>query len=91
AYVLAGELLAAGGDHRVAFPTYTEMFVKYSGITRKANAGPFMAPGSRLRIALRNWMFNNKLMLRMMLKMTDNIAEGVELKDYERETEACGR
>jgi 2-polyprenyl-6-methoxyphenol hydroxylase-like FAD-dependent oxidoreductase len=90
-YVLAGELLAAGGDHRVAFPRYTEMFRKYSGVAKKANAGPFLAPGSKLKTALRNWMFNSKLMLKLMLKMTDNYATDIELTDYERESAACGR
>jgi hypothetical protein len=90
-YVLAGELLAANGDHRVAFQRYEDAFRKYSTVTRKANAGPFLAPRSRVRIALRNWMFNNGLMLKMMLKMADSLASGIELRDYERETAARGR
>jgi 2-polyprenyl-6-methoxyphenol hydroxylase-like FAD-dependent oxidoreductase len=90
-YVLAGELLAADGDHRVAFQRYEDAFRKYSTVTRKANAGPFLAPGSRLRIGMRNWMFNSRLMLKLMLKMADSLASGIELRDYERETAACGR
>ncbi|MEV4312926.1 FAD-dependent monooxygenase [Actinocrispum sp. NPDC049592] len=82
AYVLAGELLTAGGDHRVAFQAYQEAFHTYASINRKANAGPFLAPPSKWRIRMRDWMFNSKLMLELMLKMTDNFASRIELKDY---------
>jgi 2-polyprenyl-6-methoxyphenol hydroxylase-like FAD-dependent oxidoreductase len=83
AYVLAGELLAAGGDHRVAFRRYEEQFRGYAGITRKGNAGPFLAPPSRLRIAMRNQMFRSGFLLTAMLKLIDRFATGIELRDYE--------
>ncbi|MFB9831655.1 FAD-dependent monooxygenase [Actinoallomurus acaciae] len=82
AYVLAGELLAARGDHRTAFARYEEGFRGYAAISRKGNAGPFLAPPNALRMRMRNWMFNSPLMLRMMLKMTDRFATGIELRDY---------
>jgi 2-polyprenyl-6-methoxyphenol hydroxylase-like FAD-dependent oxidoreductase len=81
AYVLAGELLAAQGDHRVAFKAYEEAFLKYATITRKGNAGPFLAPGSKLKIRMRNWMFK-PFFLKMMLKLTDKFATSIDLKDY---------
>ncbi|WP_344934763.1 FAD-dependent monooxygenase [Sphaerisporangium flaviroseum] len=82
AYVLAGELAAAGGDHRVAFQRYEEEFRGYAKIARNGNAGPFMAPGTPRRIRMRNAMFKHRLMLKMMLKMTDVFATNITLKDY---------
>lgn len=82
AYVLAGELLAAGGDHRVAFRRYEEVFRDYAKIAKQGNAGPFLAPPTRMRMRLRNWTFKSGLLLRMMLKMTDRFATDIDLKDY---------
>jgi 2-polyprenyl-6-methoxyphenol hydroxylase-like FAD-dependent oxidoreductase len=82
AYVLAGELVAAYGDHRVAFQRYEEEFRSYASISKKGSAGPFLAPGSRTRMRLRNWTFKSAFLLRMMLKMTDKFATGITLKDY---------
>jgi 2-polyprenyl-6-methoxyphenol hydroxylase-like FAD-dependent oxidoreductase len=82
AYVLAGELLAAQGDHRVAFTAYEDAFRTYASVTRKGNAGPFLAPGTKTRMRLRNWMFKSSFLLRAMLKMTDKFATSIDLKDY---------
>lgn len=83
AYVLAGELLKAGGDHTVAFARYEELLRGYGKGPEKANAGPFLAPPSRLRIRLRNWTFKSKFLLKMMLKLTDDLATAIDLDDYE--------
>jgi 2-polyprenyl-6-methoxyphenol hydroxylase-like FAD-dependent oxidoreductase len=82
AYVLAGELLAAGGEHRAAFERYESRFRGYAKISRQGNAGPFLAPASRARMAVRNWMFRSPWMLRLLLKATDRFATGIELPDY---------
>ncbi|MEO3811040.1 FAD-dependent monooxygenase [Sphaerisporangium sp. B11E5] len=82
AYVLAGELAAAGGDHRVAFPAYDRTMHGYAKIARSGNAGPFLAPPTRWRIRMRNAMFNRRLMLRLMLTLTDRFATDIVLKDY---------
>jgi 2-polyprenyl-6-methoxyphenol hydroxylase-like FAD-dependent oxidoreductase len=82
AYVLAGELLAAGGDHRVAFRRYEEVFRGYAKISRQGNAGPFLAPPSKLRMRMRNWMFQSRILLRTLLWMTDRFATDIDLKDY---------
>lgn len=82
AYVLAGELALAGGDHRAAFERYDAVLHPYAKAARKVNAGPFMAPPTKLRIRLRNWTFNNRLMYKLMMKMTDDFANDVELPDY---------
>jgi 2-polyprenyl-6-methoxyphenol hydroxylase-like FAD-dependent oxidoreductase len=81
AYVLAGELLSA--DHRVAFRDYEEQLRVYSKVTRKGNAGPFLAPPTRLRIAARNQMFRSGVLFKASLKLIDRFATGIELKDYE--------
>jgi 2-polyprenyl-6-methoxyphenol hydroxylase-like FAD-dependent oxidoreductase len=82
AYVLAGELLAAGGDHRVAFARYEELFRDYAKISQRGSAGPFLAPPSPLRIRLRDWTFKSRFLLGLMLKATDKFATDIELKDY---------
>jgi 2-polyprenyl-6-methoxyphenol hydroxylase-like FAD-dependent oxidoreductase len=82
AYVLAGELLAAGGDHRAAFARYEEQFRGYAKISQRGSAGPFLAPPSPLRIKLRDWTFKSRFLLGLMLKATDKFATGIELKDY---------
>jgi 2-polyprenyl-6-methoxyphenol hydroxylase-like FAD-dependent oxidoreductase len=82
AYVLAGELAAAGGDHRVAFRRYEEEFRGYAKVARKGNAGPFLAPPTQARITMRNQMFKRRLLLKSMLWMTDRFASNIDLKDY---------
>jgi len=82
AYVLAGELAAAGGDHRVAFARYEEQMRGYAKIAKSGNAGPFLAPGSPARIRMRDWTFKHGFLLGLMLKMTDKFATDITLKDY---------
>ncbi|MEU8144922.1 FAD-dependent monooxygenase [Nonomuraea sp. NPDC048901] len=82
AYVLAGELAAANGDHRVAFRRYEEGFREYAKVSEKGNAGPWLAPPSKGRIRMRNWMFKASFMLKLMMKMADDFAENIALKDY---------
>lgn len=82
AYVLAGELVAAGGDHTAAFRRYEERMRRYARVAGKANAGAFLAPPTRLRIRLRNLVFKSPPLLRLMLKATDGLANDVELPDY---------
>ncbi|HVX46108.1 MAG TPA: FAD-dependent monooxygenase [Mycobacteriales bacterium] len=82
AYVLAGELLAAGGDHRIAFQRYEEQFQRYAKVSERASAGPFLAPGSKLKMTLRNWTFKAGFLFRLMMKLTDKFATDIELKDY---------
>ncbi|SFW80863.1 FAD-dependent monooxygenase [Amycolatopsis australiensis] len=82
AYVLAGELLAAGGDHRVAFARYEAQFRDYAKVAQRGSAGPFLAPPSRLRIRLRDWTFKSRFLLGLVLKATDKFATDIELRDY---------
>jgi 2-polyprenyl-6-methoxyphenol hydroxylase-like FAD-dependent oxidoreductase len=82
AYVLAGELAAAGGDHRVAFQKYDEAFRGYAKVAGQGSAGPFLAPSTWGRIRMRNWLFKRRFLLRAMLRVTDRFATDIELKDY---------
>ncbi|ADJ46938.1 FAD-dependent oxidoreductase [Amycolatopsis mediterranei S699] len=82
AYVLAGELLEAGGDHRVAFARYEELMRDYAKVSQRGSAGPFLAPPSRLRITLRDWTFKSRFLLGLMLKATDKFATDIELPGY---------
>ncbi|MEU8383610.1 FAD-dependent monooxygenase [Streptosporangium sp. NPDC048865] len=82
AYVLAGELAAAGGDHRTAFRRYEEILRGYARVTRKGNAGPFLAPATWRRIRMRNWIFKRRFLLRAMLRITDRFATDIRLEDY---------
>jgi len=82
--VLAGELAEADGDHRTAFPRYDERMLRYSKVARTGNAGPFLAPPSRLRIAMRNSTFRNRLLFAGMMKLTDAFATDLDLPEYPR-------
>ncbi|MFI7122170.1 FAD-dependent monooxygenase [Amycolatopsis sp. NPDC049868] len=82
AYVIAGELAAANGDHELAFRRYDEKFRGYAKIARNANAGPFLAPPTKLRIKLRDQMFRRPFLLRGMLWVTDKFATDITLDEY---------
>jgi hypothetical protein len=80
--VLAGELAAAGGDHRTAFARYDEQLHRYAKIARQGSAGPFLAPRTPAKIRMRNWTFKYSWLLRLMMKLTDRFATNIELRDY---------
>lgn len=82
AYVLAGELAAAGGDHRVAYRQYEEHFRRYAKVSKRASAGPFLAPATQRKMRMRNLTFKSAFLLRAMLKLTDKFATDINLKDY---------
>ncbi|MEV0620446.1 FAD-dependent monooxygenase [Nonomuraea sp. NPDC050404] len=82
AYVLAGELAAAGGDHRVAFAEYERLLRPYAKVARNGNAGPYLAPATPMRIRMRNWMFKYNFLLGLMMKMSDKYASDIDLKTY---------
>ncbi|SDK69728.1 2-polyprenyl-6-methoxyphenol hydroxylase [Nonomuraea maritima] len=82
AYVLAGELAEAAGDHRAAFAAYERHMRPYAKIAENGNAGPFMAPPTKARMWARNLVFRSSFLLRMMIKMGDSFATDIDLKDY---------
>jgi 2-polyprenyl-6-methoxyphenol hydroxylase-like FAD-dependent oxidoreductase len=87
AYVLAGELAAAGGDHRVAFPRYDAEMRAYVNRNRTREPGGTrgFAPSSRLGIWLRNQSMNVMTRLpgagRMMAGRQEAV-NAITLEDY---------
>src|SRR6185312_2174411 len=59
AYVLAGELQAAGGDHRTAFARYEQQMRGYVQECQKMadGASTFFVPSTNLMIWVRNQMY----------------------------------
>ncbi len=82
AYVLAGELAAAGDDHRTALAGYDRVMHRYARIARRGNAGGFLAPSSRLRIRLRDATFRNRMLLATTMRLTDLFANDIALPEY---------
>ncbi|GAA4618848.1 FAD-dependent monooxygenase [Actinoallomurus liliacearum] len=87
AYVLAGELAAAHGDHRVAFARYEEEMRDYAAGCQKLGDGvaKLMVPGSRALAAFLNRYYKVMPYLpgaSMASKMARKAAEGIALRDY---------
>jgi 2-polyprenyl-6-methoxyphenol hydroxylase-like FAD-dependent oxidoreductase len=89
AYVLAGELAAAGGDHRVAFARYEEAMRDYAGGCQKLGegVGKWMVPQSRFMA----WFLNQNYKLipyvpwkGLMAKSVKKTASAITLRDYGR-------
>ncbi|MET3430144.1 2-polyprenyl-6-methoxyphenol hydroxylase-like FAD-dependent oxidoreductase [Actinoplanes tereljensis] len=84
AYVLAGELAAAGGDHRVAFAAYEKRIGKFARGTQKGGdtTGMFLAPKTDRGIRVRNYMNNQKWFLDLTFKIAADRSSSFELPDY---------
>ncbi|MGW0891911.1 FAD-dependent monooxygenase [Saccharopolyspora sp. NPDC002578] len=87
AYVLAGELAAAGGDHRVAFPAYEQAMRRFvdraQEFARGAGDGGLMPDSSRqLRRRNRSVRLLPYLPKRLVARGMERVADTVELKDY---------
>ena len=90
AYVLAGELAAAGGDHRVAFPRYEQVVSRYA---RKAQGdgemtGRFLAPKTARGLRTRNWLHNRAWFMALTYKIAGDRSAGINLPDYEERVAA---
>jgi 2-polyprenyl-6-methoxyphenol hydroxylase-like FAD-dependent oxidoreductase len=89
AYVLAGELAAAGGDHRVAFGRYEEIMRPYVTSGQKLPPGGVrgFAPGSALTIALRAASMRSmgRWPMRKVLAAQFAKAADITLPDYDRQ------
>ncbi|GAA1555617.1 FAD-dependent monooxygenase [Kribbella lupini] len=81
AYVLAGELAVAQGNHVAAFAQYDEIMKRYAKIAGNSNAGRFLAPRTATGIKLRNWFLGSR-MFQLMTKYADKAANDIELRDY---------
>ncbi|MFC0548813.1 FAD-dependent monooxygenase [Kutzneria chonburiensis] len=83
AYVLAGELAQARGDHQAALAAYERRMRGYAGRWQKgASPGQFLAPSNAALLWLRNAMFSTKTVQKMMVAGTTRLASDVELPDY---------
>ncbi|MFI5777989.1 FAD-dependent monooxygenase [Nocardia sp. NPDC051570] len=82
AYVLAGELAVADGEHTVAYARYTEIMRRYAKIAGNPNGGRFLSPKTAVGIRLRNWFLGSPA-FGLMMKYGDNAANDIDLRDYE--------
>ncbi|WAL69622.1 FAD-dependent monooxygenase [Amycolatopsis cynarae] len=87
AYVLAGELAAAGGDHRIAFARYEQEVraAAEAGLKQAKGAGPFLAPATEAKIRSRNRAYRflgRQPLLGLFRRMALKAANTLSLKDY---------
>ncbi|MFF4851159.1 FAD-dependent monooxygenase [Streptomyces sp. NPDC001194] len=87
AYVLAGELAAARGDHRVAFGRYEAEMREYAVGCQKMGDGVarLMVPGSRVLATVLNRYYRVMPYLpgkNMAAKIARKAAENISLRDY---------
>ncbi|KUL35427.1 FAD-dependent oxidoreductase, partial [Streptomyces sp. NRRL F-4489] len=84
AYVLAGELAQAQGDHRTAFARYENRLRKYAKgcQTGGDRTGKFLAPGTAAGIRFRNSLLSRPLFLNGMLKLGEKVSSTVALPNY---------
>ncbi|MFI7316740.1 FAD-dependent monooxygenase [Streptomyces venezuelae] len=83
AYVLAGELARAQGDHRTAFTRYESRLRNYAEGCQAGGdrTGQFLAPATVTGIRLRNTLLSRRLFLNGMLKLGEKVST-VALPDY---------
>ncbi|MEH0846143.1 FAD-dependent monooxygenase [Micromonospora sp. CPCC 205711] len=83
AYVLAGELAAAAGDHRVALAAYERRLRGYAARwQRGANPGRFLAPATAGGLWLRNRLLRTQAVRAMLVRGTGSLATDLDLPDY---------
>jgi 2-polyprenyl-6-methoxyphenol hydroxylase-like FAD-dependent oxidoreductase len=87
AYVLAGELAAAGGDHRAAFERYEQLLRPYvtKGQKQASGSRDFLAPATAKKIAQlqRFYKMLPYLPVKHLMKyLTTRTASGIKLPDY---------
>ncbi|MEV7050894.1 FAD-dependent monooxygenase [Streptomyces anulatus] len=84
AYVLAGELALARGEHRTAFTRYESRLRKYAKGCQAGGgrAGRFLAPATATGLRLRNTLLSRPLFLNGMLKLGERVSSTMALPDY---------
>ncbi|MEV8379218.1 hypothetical protein AB0P21_41160 [Kribbella sp. NPDC056861] len=82
AYVLAGELALAQGNHATAFACYEQKIRDYAAVSQKINAGRLLAPATRKGIFLRNLLFSALSLIGPLMKVIDKPASNIDLLDY---------
>ncbi|MFG2894034.1 FAD-dependent monooxygenase [Streptomyces sp. NPDC048248] len=83
AYVLAGELALAGGDHRAAFTRYENTMRAYVQGCQKGGdrTGKFLAPATATGIRVRNGLMSRRAILNWMLREGRKVST-LALPDY---------
>ncbi|MGW0700145.1 hypothetical protein ACWD0A_12670 [Streptomyces sp. NPDC002867] len=86
AYVLAGELALANGDHHAAFTRYENTLRAYAQGCQKGGdrTGKFLAPGTATGLRIRNGLLSRRSLLNWMLKDGQKVST-VALPDYRAE------
>ena len=87
AYVLAGELARADGDHLLAFGRYEDKIRDYARGCQKVadGAGPFLAPRTTRGMWLRDVAHRvlvRRPLARWLEKLTVKAAANIQLEDY---------
>jgi len=84
AYVLAGELAAAGGDHVAGFAAYEKELRDFATECQQGGetTGGFLAPASAEKLAERDAMMLSPEFLAVMAEVAEERAAGIELKGY---------
>ncbi|MEU6273991.1 FAD-dependent monooxygenase [Streptomyces populi] len=92
AYVLAGELARARGDHRVAFPRYESRLRTYAEGCQAGGdrTGKFLAPGTATGMRIRNALLSRPLFLNGMLRLGEKVST-VALPDYTADPSRAAR
>ncbi|MET9293999.1 FAD-dependent monooxygenase [Streptomyces sp. NPDC003077] len=93
AYVLAGELARAEGDHRTAFTRYEQEIRDYVTGCQEGgqHVGAFLAPTTQEAIDQRNAMLNDPAGLAAMLQAGEDISTDFTVRDYETAVRRTGR
>ena len=83
AYVLAGELHRADGDHQRAFTAYEARYRGYASVSQKVNAGRLLAPATRFGIRARNLLFSSLATFGPLMNLVDRPASNLKLENYD--------
>ncbi|MEU6326736.1 FAD-dependent monooxygenase [Streptomyces sp. NPDC047049] len=93
AYVLAGELALAAGDHHTAFARYERLLRPY--VTRcqqgGRGAGEFLAPATQEALDARNAALNSPAAVAAMLQQGQDLSAALTLDDYPAQVAAAVR
>ncbi|MFF4949727.1 FAD-dependent monooxygenase [Streptomyces chattanoogensis] len=84
AYVLAGELALADGDHTAAFARYEELLRPYVTACQEGgrHTGEFLAPATQEAIDARNAALNDPATVQAMLDQGHTLSAAITLRDY---------
>jgi 2-polyprenyl-6-methoxyphenol hydroxylase-like FAD-dependent oxidoreductase len=81
AYVLAGELAAAAGEHTAAFARYDRIMRRYAKLGGSSSPGPFLAPKTAPGLRFRNWFLGSRW-FDLMDRFAGDAKDDLELADY---------